>query len=188
MREETVAFDAKTWRAEWKAKRRKAGICIDCPRPAEPPCVTCTLCRDKSKERKRAERATKQSQGLCRECSASARPGKGTCAVCAENKRRARRGEPRAQTSEQRRRYKNHRRSLGLCADCGEAAEHSAVRCEKCAESHRERERLAAKHGRPDYLFHFHKDLELWERALIARGQVRKIRGRFVRYREKKAS
>lgn len=185
-RDRTVPFDAKAWRAEWKAKRRAAGICVDCPRPAERPRVTCAVCAEKSKARKRAARAARQVLGKCRECELPARPGRGTCAICAEIARRQRRGKT-VQTPEQRRRYKTQRRALGLCADCGEAAESSAVRCVKCADTHRERERLASKHGRPNHLLHLHKDLELWERALIARGQVRKVRGRFI-HREKKAS
>jgi len=215
MRDETVArFDYTTWRREWRAARKARGICIDCPELAQPGRVACVICAERSANRKRRHRgggsreeylakleqqraykAERRAQGLCHDCPDKALPRYRSCAACLELKRmreRERReagtATPHTPTAEERRRSKNKRRALGLCADCGEAAERSASRCERCAEIHRHRERLAQRYGRPDYLAHFHKELPLWERALLARGQVRKIGGRFIPFREKKAS
>ena len=85
--------------------------------------------------------------------------------------------------------YKQARRELGLCADCANAAEYPKSRCEECGQKHRHRERLAAKYGRPEYRAHLYESLALWERALLARGQLRKANGHYVSpFREKKAS
>lgn len=147
--------------------------------------------KERIREQNRTRKARRRAKGLCNDCSSKAIPGRVNCAACAERHREKARAKalPRVPTPYDRKTSKQKRRDLGLCNDCAEPAQRSASRCEKCAEKHRKRERFALKYGRPEYLSHLHEELPLWQRALLARGQVRRSDGRFVVIlREKKAS
>jgi len=84
--------------AELRRRRRLAGCCRECPRPAKPGRRWCEACLEVLRQRGRRRRERAAAAGRCQQCSGWATPARRTCSTCRARKRTQVRSQRELQT------------------------------------------------------------------------------------------
>ena len=107
---------------ERREKRKKQGLCIDCPRPATPGHVRCSSCLKRHVQKQGLLEKKRREQGLCIDCGRPTFPGNIRCLRhLVLNKNRARRYRNRnlLLMREKDTKRKQERRLQYRCVTCG---------------------------------------------------------------------
>jgi hypothetical protein len=111
---------------EWRRKRRAAGVCRDCGRPAVPGQTRCGMHQEAAAERMRRLRRERREAGRCATCAGPALPG---LTLCDAHQQQERARKKRVTPEQRRRQWKaNYERAKErildhygrVCACCGE--------------------------------------------------------------------